>query len=146
LPARRPSNIALVFKVQYKGGEDLYTHENLSALISEAQGALDVSRGRVGTNTGQLSADSVQVFEQAIQAAQAVPEDSETSVVKEAIDKLQADFSHFMTTSSVKGGVLSTANTQNITNKTLVESRNFSRSDEGGRFGLLGEPWTVTGI
>ncbi|NLK48483.1 MAG: DUF5013 domain-containing protein [Bacteroidales bacterium] len=145
LPARRPSNIALVFKVQYKGGEDLYTHENLSALISEAQGALDVSRGRVGTNTGQLSADSVQVFEQAIQAAQAVPEDSETSVVKEAIDKLQADFSHFMTTSSVKGGVLSTANTQNITNKTLVESRNFSRSDEGGRFGLLGEPWTVTG-
>jgi len=144
LPAKKPTDIALVFKVQYKGGMDLYTHENLSILISEAQDALEGAQGRIGTNTGQLSADSSAVFEQAITKAQQISPEREIAVVKDAIDKLQADFSHFMTDSSIKGGVLSTANTQNITAKTLVEARNFSRSDEGGRFGLLDEPWTVT--
>lgn len=139
-------SVASVLKIEFDA--PVYNFANLSELIQNCQQALEPAKLQSGNHTGYYMPDSIASFENAINTALAIPESASEDIIKAGINALQTSYYNFSKNGRLKGGKLTFENTQNITREMLVESRNFSRSDEGavgiGRWGLLAEPWKVT--
>ena len=139
-------NVASVLKIEFEA--PVYNYANLAELIQNCQLALEPAKLQSGNHTGFYNTDSIASFENAINTALAIPESASETTIKAGINALQSSYYSFTKNGKLKGGKLTFENSQNITRDALVESRNFSRSDEGavglGRWGLLAEPWIVT--
>ncbi len=139
-------NIASVIKIEFEPAS--YSFDELSDLIANCEINLNRAKQNVGRHTGYYSPESISAFENAISTAKSITINDSESAIRDAILALQSSYHNFAVNGQLKGGKLVFEHTQNITRSTLIESRNFSRSDEGaiglGRWGLLAEPWIVT--
>lgn len=137
---------ACMVKIQFE--PELYSFGNLADLIQQCALAIDSARTYQGYNTGQYNPDSLALLIKAKDHASLVLETDSYEQIRAATNSLQSQLYHFFSTARNQGGKLSFPKTQNITREVLGECRNFSRNDAGvlgtGRWGLLGEPWTVS--